>query len=337
MLINNITEYIDVQVISDKLLGVFERKFNINQDAQFHLSCNAGASIYPLDGFNSEQLVSQSRAAMLTARQAHASNTVILHQDVEQPSHSQLQLAEDIQSALEKQQLDVFYQPILDEQRRVVAAEALLRWHHPDFGLLSAGEFLRHAEHSNALTEIGVWSLTRICQQLVDWLEQASPISWVSINLTASQVTSELASNFARELADNPQLKNRVAVEISEGALNEADNGVGETLLQLSQMGIKIIIDDFGTGFSSLTYLAEYPIDTVKIDRSLMGKITESERMQRIIAAMIKIAHEAGVAVIAEGIENEKQLELIQQLGCHNWQGHLIHPAKPVDELNHLD
>jgi len=337
VLINNITEYIDVQVISDKLLSVFEQKLVINQDAQFHLTCSAGASIYPLDGYDSEQLVTQSRAAMLAARHGHASNAVIFQQDVEQPSHTQLQLAEDIQSALQKQQLEMFYQPILDDQRRVVAAEALLRWHHPEFGLLSAGEFLRHAEHGNALTEIGFWVLSSVCNQLAQWQDDNSPIKRVSINLSTSQLSSQLSSEFAHQLADNPELKGGLAIEVSEGALNEADEAINGTIQQLSQLGIAVIIDDFGTGFSSLNYLADYPIDTVKIDRSLVRSLTDNERTQRIVAAMIKIAKEAGVEVIAEGIENERQLELILQLGCQKWQGHLIHPAKPVGELINLD
>lgn len=337
VLVNNITEYIDVQVITEKLLSAFEQKFVINHNAQFYLTCSAGASIYPLDGYDSEQLLSQAHTAMLTGRQANATNAVIFQHDVEQPSHRQLQLNEDIQSALAHQQLEVFYQPILDKDHRVVAAEALLRWHHPEFGLLTASEFVHHAEQTHMLTDIGLWTLVSVAKQLNQWLLSESSIQHVSINLSASQITPQLVSKFTQLLADSPQLKNRLSVELSEEALNEAEPMVGELIQQLAGMGVGITIDDFGTGFASLSYMAEYPIDTVKIDRSFIRHVVENERTQQIIGSIVRLAHDAEVEVQAEGVEDKKQLELILQLGCLKWQGHLIHPAKPVDELINLD
>lgn len=337
VLINNITEYIDIQVITDNILAVFRDKFIIDNNAQFYLTCSSGSSIYPLDGYDSDQLLAQARSAMIQSRAETTTISSGSQQQSAQPSHFHLQLAEDIKSTTLHQELEVYYQPIFNDAKNIIGAEALLRWNHPEFGLLSPALFLHHAEEAEKLADIGLWVLDEVVLQLNKWIANNSPLNYVSINLSAPQLTSTWIHKLREHYDRDPGLVTHLGIELSESVLNEPDLQVQNAIKALSELGLDIIIDDFGTGFASLTYLAEYPIDQIKIDRRFIANLVSSEKTQRIVESMMTFARAAGVEVVAEGVESEEQFELIRKMGCLKWQGHLIHPAKPVDELNELD
>ncbi|MGM0525116.1 MAG: bifunctional diguanylate cyclase/phosphodiesterase [Pseudomonadota bacterium] len=333
ILINNITEYIDVQTITENILEVFKHKFIIDTHAQFSLSCSAGASIYPLDGYDGERLLAQANSAMNNAKYTHAKELVLFQQDIAQASIQHLQLEADIPEALNKRQLELFYQPILNFNKEIIGAEALLRWNHPERGLLSPNEFLQDADKAGHLDAIGVWVLENVVQQIKRWRTQDHSVECVCINASTSQLSYNFIEKLEQLCADDPLLNDILEIEITESVLNEPESSVIGILERVAALGVKITIDDFGTGFASLSFLNDYPIHKIKIDRSFVDEITLNGKTRRMIESIVKLATEVGVKVQAEGIETEAQFELLAEIGCQSWQGNLIHPAKPVNEL----
>lgn len=333
ILINNITEYIDVQTITENILEIFKHKFIIDAHAQFNLSCSAGASIYPLDGYDGERLLAQANSAMNNAKYTHANELVLFQQDIAQTSIQHLQLEADIPEALSKGQLELFYQPILNFNKEIIGAEALLRWNHPERGLLSPHQFLQDADKAGHLDAIGVWVLENVAQQITQWRTQSHSLYCVCINASTSQLSYNFIGKLDQLCTDDPSLHEILEIEITESVLNEPEPSVIGILERIAALGIKMTIDDFGTGFASLSFLNDYPIHKIKIDRSFVDEITLNDKTRRMVESIVKLATELNVQVQAEGIETEAQFELLGQIGCQSWQGNLIHPAKPVNEL----
>jgi len=333
ILINNITEYIDVQTITENILDVFKHKFIIDAHAQFSLSCSAGASIYPLDGYDGERLLAQANSAMNNAKYTHAKELVLFQQDIAQASIQHLQLEADIPEAMNKRQLELFYQPILNFNKEIIGAEALLRWNHPEHGLLSPHQFLQDADKAGQLDTIGVWALESVAQQVKRWRANDHDVKCVCINASTSQLTYSFIEKLDQLCEEDPSLNDILEIEITESVLNEPEFSVVGILERIAALGVKITIDDFGTGFASLSFLNDYPIHKIKIDRTFVDEITLNNKTRRMVESIVKLAAEIGVEVQAEGIETEAQFELLAETGCHSWQGNLIHPAKPVNEL----
>jgi len=240
----------------------------------------------------------------------------------------------DLQTALDRDQFEVLYQPLVDTERgRVAGFEALLRWHHPQRGTVSPAEFIPVAEETGLIKAIGAWVLERACIEAARWPDHVK----VAVNLSPVQFTgSNLVDIVSRALENSGLAADRLELEITESLLLQDNGAVLETLHRLRQLGARIAMDDFGTGYSSLSYLQRFPFDKIKIDQAFIRRLSESADSAAIVRAVIGLGKSLGMAIIAEGVETQEQLAILQAEGCWDVQGYLFSPPRPASKAGEL-
>jgi EAL domain-containing protein (putative c-di-GMP-specific phosphodiesterase class I) len=251
-----------------------------------------------------------------------------------------LNLEHDLRKALEREEFIVYYQPIFDiNTNDIMGFEALVRWQHPIRGFVPLPEFIPIAEETGLILPLDSWVLYTACQQLAIWQTHCSsrfPLR-VSVNLSVQDLRKPtLVKEVERILSETGLDGHCLTLEITESMLIENINETLIVLEQLKKLGIQISIDDFGTGYSSLNYLHRLPADTLKIDRSFINQMREGSRNYQVVKTIITLSNLLGLAVVAEGIETQQQLQWLQQLGCEFGQGYLFSPALPVNEIEAL-
>jgi EAL domain-containing protein (putative c-di-GMP-specific phosphodiesterase class I) len=244
-----------------------------------------------------------------------------------------LQLENDLRKAIEKEEFCLYYQPIVSlETGNLTAFEALIRWYHPHKGWITPDEFIPVAEETGLIHQIGQWILQSACQQLEFWRVQFPQLSSlvVNVNFSAMQLKQvDILEQLQTVLPKNKSSGFGLKLEITESCILEAVNWEAERLKQLKELGIGLCIDDFGTGYSSLSRLHEFPIDTLKIDRSFVNRLHLYSSHHDTVQMIVSLAHSLGMDVVAEGVENSIQLEKLKQLNCEFAQGYLF--SKPVN------
>jgi EAL domain-containing protein (putative c-di-GMP-specific phosphodiesterase class I) len=243
-------------------------------------------------------------------------------------------LERDLRSAIANGQLELHYQPVVHLQsHEVVSCEALLRWRHPERGMISPTEFIPVAEASGLITSIGEWVLQRACADAANW----PPHLTVAVNLSIVQLRkSNLLDVILCVLLESGLPPERLKLEITESVLIENEQSILPMIRQLKNLGVTLALDDFGTGYSSLSYLAKFPFDTIKIDRSFIRDIAHDENSAAIVQAVATMAQKLGMTTVAEGIETNDQRQKVRELGCTEMQGYLFSPPRPVEELSAL-
>lgn len=243
----------------------------------------------------------------------------------------------ELRDAIDKEQLRLLYQPIVSViDGHLVGVEALLRWQHPEQGLLAPGEFIALAEESGLIIPIGQWVLQQACAQLAEWCKtRASSVPLhVSVNVSARQLVDDNVANLVRELLDQHEIRpSQLILEITETTLMDETDECIAVLTQLRALGIRLALDDFGTGYSSLGYLRRLPFSVLKLDRSFISNLEHTTADPQIAAAMIEMARALAMTVIAEGVETEGQLACLQRLGCHLAQGYYFAKPMPHDQV----
>jgi diguanylate cyclase (GGDEF)-like protein/PAS domain S-box-containing protein len=291
-----------------------------------------GVSVYPRDGASMGELLKHSDTAMYQAKDRGRNNFQVFSPLMDQKIKERVAIETNLRAALKLHQFDVHYQPIIDMQtRRVAAMEALLRWRHPSHGYISPARFIDVAEETGLIVPIGHFVLHRIAHDIARWRDADLSLVPIAMNVSAVQLErTNLKELIQRALAQHrigPQL---LQLELTEGSLFEKRTGESrdDVLEQLRELGVKIAIDDFGTGYSSLSYLKRLRVDTLKIDRGFVRDIATDQSDHAIVSAIVAMARNLNIKVVAEGIEGWQQLELLRTMGCHMAQGFLF--AKPV-------
>ncbi len=253
---------------------------------------------------------------------------------------ARISLETSLRQALSNQQLEVYYQPIISlNNYKIVGFEALMRWHHPDKGLISPGVFIPIAEETGLIIELGWWIFQQACQQMVGWQKKFSQsnFQFMSINLSVRQFTQPNLLDKINEILSITNLKSKfIKLEITESIIHNNAEGNHLKIQQLKDIGLKLAIDDFGTGYSSLNYLHHFALDTLKIDRSFIKQIHIPGKHQAIVETIIVLAHNLGMDVIAEGVETKEQLEHLEKIGffgCEQVQGYFFSPPKSVSDI----
>lgn len=277
-----------------------------------------------------EDFLRAADMAMHYAKKSHQITPVLFDVSMQAKTLDRLQLEADLQEALEKQQFFVKYQPILClETGKVVSFEALVRWHHPKRGIVSPVDFIPLAEETGIIIPLGKWVLSEACQQLKYWLEQFKnyPPMTISVNLSGMQLADPNFLDDVDHILESLSLKgSSLKLEITESILVEKAQENKDLMTQLKKRNIELSIDDFGTGYSSLAYLQTFPIDTLKIDRSFISRLTEKDKNLDITQTIITLAHSLDLDVISEGVETEEQLDILRSLQCEYGQGYLFSP-----------
>jgi diguanylate cyclase (GGDEF)-like protein/PAS domain S-box-containing protein len=291
-----------------------------------------GVSVFPRDGASMGELLKHSDTAMYQAKDRGRNNFQVFSPLMDQRIKERVAIESNLRAALRLQQFDVHYQPILDiTTRRVAGMEALLRWKHPSHGYISPVRFIDVAEETGLIIPIGHFVLHRVAQDLAKWRAQGLNLTPVAINISAVQLErTNLRELIQRALTQYNLGPEWLQLELTEGSLFEKRTGESrdDALEQLRELGVKIAIDDFGTGYSSLSYLKRWRVDTLKIDRGFIRDIATDQSDAAIVGAIVAMARNLNIKVVAEGIEGWQQLELLRSMGCHLAQGFLF--AKPV-------
>jgi diguanylate cyclase len=302
----------------------------------------AGASIglcFGLRGQSAEDLLRDADTAMYAAKASGRGNIKVFRLAMHQAARKRLQIASELAVALEEQQLALHYQPIVQiGSGRIVGAEALVRWNHPERGLLLPEAFLSVAEDSGHIIELGHWVVQAAVAQLRQW-SMGFPLSpfQLHVNLSPVEVRWPGVAEFIRETLQQHEVEpQRLALEISETGLMTGDAAGLEALETLRRLGVGIEIDDFGTGYSSISYLRRLPIDTVKLDQSLIQDITTDGQQVTFVQAILRLIDSVGLRTIVEGIETASQMDQLRQLGCIYGQGFHFSEAVPADRFTQL-
>lgn len=297
------------------------------------ITCNIGASIgiaiYPDHATNMSSLIKQADFAMYQAKDGGRNSWRIFATEQHQEQQRLQILTKELAIAIQEKQLILYFQPIKDFDRdNIERCEALVRWEHPKNGLILPNEFIEVAESSGLITQLGAWVIEEACRTLASWDKQGLVVKQVSVNISASQLQRADLVNFTKNTLEQHKVAaNRLIFEITESLL--LDEECAAVLRDIRKLGIELAIDDFGTGYSSLSYLQNYPVDSLKIDRSFVSNIQQNNDLS-LCRAIIMLAHSLNISVVAEGVETEQQQLLLQQLECDAIQGYLL--SKPIPE-----
>jgi diguanylate cyclase (GGDEF)-like protein/PAS domain S-box-containing protein len=306
------------QKLTDALLGSFT-----SGDNELPISASIGVSLYPDDAEDAETLVRNADAAMYRAKEAGRNRYEFYTPEMTARAYKRLVLANDLRKALISRQFEVYYQPQIEiATGRIVGAEALLRWNHPERGELSPDDFIHMAEETGEIIAIGQWVLERVCRDIVKWQREGFPAYRVAVNLSPVQLKNgSFTTTVTRVLGNTGCQAEYLELEITEGVLIADTGKVIDQLNQLRALGISIAIDDFGTGYSSLSQLHKLPIDKLKIDKSFVQNISDNTDEVAIMRAILTLCKSMELNVVAEGVEQEFQNQCLLDLGCDQVQG----------------
>jgi diguanylate cyclase (GGDEF)-like protein len=300
-----------------------------------HLNASIGITLFPDDGDDPQQLMKCGDIAMYEAKQAGKNCYRYFTPAMTRAAEERLHLEHDLRDALARGWLDVHYQPIVElRSGRIAGAEALLRWAHPDRGAVPPTLFVAIAEDFGLIAELGRFALDRACADAARWPEASGGAPFVSVNLSVKQLRDPgLPREIAATLARHGLPTSRLHVELTESALLDSEPLAPTALAEMRRLGIRIWLDDFGTGFSGLSHLRRVPVDGVKIDRSFVQDLLSDREDLALTSAIVAMAGSLGIEAIAEGVESEPQLEILRNLRCDLGQGFFLGQPMPQGEL----
>jgi len=324
----------DLTTIAQSVLDALSKPFFI-ENHEINSTVSIGISISPEDGEGAETLLLNAEAALSRARKRGRNNWQYYSKDVHQSMLFRAEMENSLRSALKRNELKLYYQPKLDlALNRVVGFEALVRWQHPRLGLVHPKEFISIAEEIGLIVPIGEWVLTTACMQCKEW-QKGFPHLSMAVNFAARQFQRENLTGLVGQVLNRSNLDPRcLEVELTESLAQYSDEAV-EVLTELSEMGVVIGVDDFGIGFSSLSYLKQFPISFIKIDQSFVSGIPTDANDMAITTAIIHLGHSLHLKVIAEGVEEADQMAFLSRLHCDQIQGYLIGKPSPSETVMH--
>lgn len=317
--------------VATQLLAAIAQPFQIDS-YELTTTLSVGIAMYPADGDSFDTLYQRADAAMYRAKQSGRNRYGFFTADLEARTARALQIENALRRALERNQFTLHYQPQVSlATRQVVGAEALLRWHHPDLGMVSPAEFIPVAESSGMIVAIGEWVLHTAVHDAKRWLDMQLPLRAVSVNLSAVQFRHpQLPEMVTRILQQAGLPARRLELELTEGAAVDDPAAALAMMDQLHDRGVRLSMDDFGTGYSSLSYLKRFQIYKLKIDQSFVRDLDEDANDRAIVSAIIRMAQALGMQTTAEGVETDGQLEFLRQQGCDEGQGYLFSRPLPA-------
>ncbi|WP_165898338.1 EAL domain-containing protein [Tumebacillus sp. BK434] len=322
---------------AEQIFAVMKQKLQVD-DQELFINLSLGISRFPEDGSDVHTLYRNAEMAMYHAKQAGRNHHQLYDAEMNARAAERLLLAGDLRKGLEREEFFLAYQPqVCLMTGRITGMEALIRWRHPERGMVSPGEFIPLAEETKLIIPIGEWVLRTACRQNKAWQDAGFPPVCVSVNLSAAQFGQPnlvaMIKKILQETGLEPQYLN---LEITESiTMNNVERAI-LTMHEINEYGIGISIDDFGTGYSSLNYLKKFPIQTLKIDQSFVRDMTEEHQDVAIPTAIIAMAHSLNLKVIAEGVETDVQRQMLRERGCDEMQGYLISRPVPAPEFEAL-
>lgn len=323
-----------IDSLAPKIIAALSEPFSVNGQV-LNISCCIGATLYPTDGRNAETLLKNAQMALTRAKQHGLGGYQVFDAELNEQVRLRRQLEDELSNAIANNQLVLHYQPQVNiNTGEVCGVEALIRWQHPERGMIPPVMFVPIAETSGLIFPMTEWVIKTACTDLKRCIDIGLDIERVSVNLSANLLLyKNLIGMISRILKETDLPAKRLEVEITESMVMDDIEKSSITLNALYLLGVGLALDDFGTGYSSLTYLRQFPLSTLKIDRSFITEMSANAEDIAIVRAVIALAHSLHLQVIAEGVEDEKQLKILQQEGCDQVQGYYYSKPLPLDDL----
>jgi len=336
MVLADVARAEDVSHIAQKISNAMSQPFTI-ENRELFITTSIGISLSPSDGNDGQTLLRAADMAMIRAKEQGRNNYQYYHPALNSYAQERFSLETGLRQALARDEFLLHYQPQVDlATGQITGVEALLRWQHPDRGLVSPAKFIPLAEETGLIIPIGEWVLRTACAQGKKWLDSGFEDFRITVNLSGRQFRQNDLTKMIKGILKESGLDHRcLELELTESVMQNSETTVA-VLRELNDMGIDISIDDFGTGYSSLSYLKRFPIRTLKIDQSFVRNITDNSDDPTIIRTIVNLAHSLHLKAIAEGVETKEQLEFLRSVRCDGMQGFLMSPPLPAGELTQL-
>jgi diguanylate cyclase (GGDEF)-like protein len=337
LIINPIAEQTDAQIVARRAIEALQAPVRI-AGVDVYVSPSIGIAFYPADAATGATLVAHADAAMYSAKQLGRNTFQCFVPGMDSITRERVALEGELRQAIAREQLELHYQPKIDTVTgQIHSAEALIRWHHPERGLILPDDFIPLAEECGLMDAIGTWVVREACRQCKTWQMNGLPPLRVAVNVAATQFRQGDLLQMIRRALEDADLEPRfLEVELTESAvMTDPEDSVG-ILEHLSRLGILVSVDDFGTGYSSMSYLRRFPIDKLKIDRSFIRDVMSHPDDASIVRAIISLAHSLRLKVIAEGVETVEQLSFLKTIGCDQYQGYHFSPPVPAAAFEEL-
>ncbi len=320
----------EVAALGDRLLASVSDEMSI-EGHHLRIALSAGVALYPNDGKNAGTLVANADAALYRAKADGRGMVRFFEAEMDHKLRERRSMQHDLRSAIERNELKLYYQPQADIGGEVIAFEALLRWHHPQKGFIPPATFIPLAEESGLILPIGEWVLRTACREAASW---SKPFR-IGVNLSPVQFRhGDLPGLVHSVLIETGMQASRLELEITESVLIDDFSRTVSVLRRLKTLGVRIAMDDFGTGYSSLSYLQAFPFDKIKIDQSFISKLKHNPQAMTIVRAVIGLARGLQVPVVAEGVETNEQLQFLRAENCDEIQGYLIGRPEPIEQYS---
>jgi diguanylate cyclase (GGDEF)-like protein len=328
----NVRDPDQTETLAARIVDTISRPYDIDGQ-RIDISTSIGMTLAPRDGSDPDELMKSADLALYRTKSQGRRGYSFFKPEMNDKIQVRRTFETDLRRALEREDLDLFYQPVIClETQKVAGLEALLRWTHPTRGVVPPAEIVDVAEEIGLIAELGAWALQRACAQAAGW---PAPMR-VAINLSPLQIRQNLIEVVLHALADSGLSPDRLELEITEPVLLQDSHNTIAVLHQLRQLGVRIAMDDFGAGYGSLNYLRGFPFDKIKIDRSFVSDIERSEDAQAISEAVVSLGRSLGMETVAVGIENFEQLRIVRSIGCTQAQGFYFSPAVQAQDIAQL-
>ncbi|MRS01703.1 EAL domain-containing protein [bacterium] len=334
ILLKNVRDHFGAAKVAQRIQDSLTEPYTID-GTEIIVTPSIGISLYPVDGERLEDLIKFADIAMYHAKELGRNNFQFYSRALDTTAKDHLVLEGQLRNAIKRNELFVCYQPIIRVSSGAISGvEAMVRWRHPERGILSASDFVPMAEETGLITEIDEWVLRTVCRQIKIWQDQFDHRWMVSVNISGRNFKKRILLETVRRTTAIPGIDLRwLKLEITEGVLIDNDSYVVSALNSLKKMGIRLALDDFGTGYSSLGYLQKFPLDILKIDKSFVKDILADPDSASITTAIISLSRNLRLDTIAEGVETKEQMEFLLQNGCEKQQGNYFSPPLPLDDL----
>lgn len=335
VMLPELSQTVDGEYLAEQIINVLAEPYSINGNT-IYAPASIGITFCPDDSSEVDQLISNADQAMYASKNAGRNRLSYFTRSLHDDAQKRLKLLNDLRTAVEYGQFELYFQPIIDlDSSQVTKAEALIRWYHPERGTISPAEFIPLAEESGLIVKIGDWVFRESAAQAKRWYDLLNIKLQISVNMSPVQFQSEALDipDWLAYLRTLGLHESHLSIEITEGLLLNASNEVKDRLLQFRDAGIEVAIDDFGVGYSALSYLKRFDIDYLKIDQSFIRNLETEQNDLVLSEAIVIMAHKLGLGVIAEGVETEAQRRLLKQIGCDNGQGYLFSRPLPASEF----
>lgn len=339
LLLEDIDGLEDTVLVSKRILGSFKLPFDVDSD-QIYTNASIGICISSDHYTNSDEMIRDADIAMYRAKSQGKGQFYVFDPQMHQSALETMRIENDLRSALDKQQMEVYYQPVIDLKNGVIEGfEALLRWHHPTLGSVSPERFIPVAEHTGQIKEIGLWVLEQACHQVREWNLQfnAEEEFSIAVNLSSIQLTDDRIDNKIGEILKKTRISSqKLNMEVTETALIGHREQVKDKIQKIRDKGISISIDDFGKGYCSLTYLQEFDFDTLKIDKDFIQDMEPEGKGLQLVRTLMLLARDLKMNVVAEGVETEDQLNRLKAFKCPLIQGYYYSRPLPAPAITQL-